>query len=120
MSESSAPTVPPQSANPMKSPTYPQRIHVAERPALRTLLADAEARIAAAHQQYQTLLPGPKRDTCTFLLAQLAGARDQLADAVRRLPMEAGDLYAEDKHLLDNAAAALERVLVRWDAEIVG
>ena len=36
-------------------------------------------------------------------------------EAVRRLPGEVGALYVEDKHRLDEARAALERVIGRWD-----
>jgi hypothetical protein len=47
----------------------------------------------------------------------MLGARDQVADAARRLPSETGDLYEEDKHRLEQAVAALDRVLREWDAQ---
>jgi hypothetical protein len=46
----------------------------------------------------------------------MLGGRDQIADAVKRLPMEVGDLYEEDRHRLNEAVAALERLFARWDA----
>jgi hypothetical protein len=49
------------------------------------------------------------------MLHQMQGARDQIADAVRRLPMETDDLYEEDRHRLDEAVAALNRLFERWD-----
>ena len=44
----------------------------------------------------------------------MLGARDQIAEAVRRLPMEVGGLYEEDRHRLDEAVAALERLSRTW------
>ena len=44
----------------------------------------------------------------------MQGALDQIADAVHRLPGEVGDLYEEDKHRLEEAKAALDRMLARW------
>jgi hypothetical protein len=46
----------------------------------------------------------------------MLGACDQVADAVRRLPKETGELYEEDRHRLEEAVAALDRVLARWNA----
>jgi len=48
------------------------------------------------------------------MLHQMQGARDQIADSVRRLPMETYDLYEEDRHRLDEAVAALDRLFERW------
>jgi len=50
------------------------------------------------------------------MLHQMQGAQDQIADAVRRLPMETNDLYEEDRHRLDEAVAALNRLFERWDS----
>jgi hypothetical protein len=45
---------------------------------------------------------------------QMLGARDQIADAVKRLPLEVGVLYEEDRHKLEEAIASLERIFTRW------
>jgi hypothetical protein len=44
----------------------------------------------------------------------LLGARDQVAESVRRIPLETGDLYHEDKERFEQALAAFDRVLKRW------
>jgi hypothetical protein len=41
----------------------------------------------------------------------MLGARDQIADAARRLPGEVGELYEEDRHRLEEAVAALDRLI---------
>jgi hypothetical protein len=45
----------------------------------------------------------------------MIGALDEIADAIRRLPGEVGAMYAEDKHRVDQAVAALERLLKKWN-----
>ncbi len=72
-----------------------------------------EDRIAQARGQL-----GSKKDRAAAerILAQMSGARDQIADAARRLPMEVGDLYEEDKHHLEEAVAAIERLFTRWES----
>jgi len=47
----------------------------------------------------------------------MLGARDQVFDAARRLPGETGELYEEDKHRLEEAVAALDRVFKLWDLQ---
>lgn len=96
---------------PFRNPTYVQRIHVRERAQLRDLLNRWEARIAAARADLSKTANDPGR---TRLFVQMLGARDQLADAVRRLPQEVGGLYNEDHHLLTEAVNALERLFARW------
>ena len=59
-----------------------------------------------------------KRPRLVFLLVQMIGARDQVADAAKRLPGECGDLYEEDQHRLHQAVAALDRIERQWKAEI--
>ena len=51
------------------------------------------------------------------LFHQLLGVRDQLAECVRRIPLETGELYAEDNERFNQAAAALDRVWQRWEKE---
>jgi hypothetical protein len=93
------------------NPSYPQRVHLGERPALEALLRSWDERIIAARAELPTR---SDRAAAERLLVQMDGARDQIADAVRRMPMEVGDLYAEDKHRLDEAVHALERLFDRW------
>jgi hypothetical protein len=101
----------PTTVDARRSPSYPQRIHIRERPVWRAVLSEWEGRIAEARRQFESK---PDRAAAARLLAQMDGARDQLADAVKRLPMEVGDLYAEDHHRLENAVQALERCFARW------
>ena len=98
----------PNPGNAERSPTYPQRVHIRERPQWQALLASWDERIAAARGSVK----GTGDDARTFL-ARMAGARDQIADAVKRMPMEVGDMYEEDKHRLEEAVAALERLFAR-------
>jgi hypothetical protein len=104
-------------ANPWKNPSYPQRVHAHERPHWEGILASVEERVAAAHQKLNALGNSPRRASFDRLYAQMLGARDQVADAVRRLPGETGDLYEEDKHRVEEAVAALDRVARQWDAQ---
>ena len=106
--------VPSQPAHPQKSPTYPQRVHVRERAQWQAVLKTWEDRIAEARRSLDSRGAGhPAHDR---LYAQMLGARDQIADAARRLPMEVGELYEEDKHRLEEAVAALERLFDRWES----
>jgi hypothetical protein len=101
--------------DPRFSPTYPQRVHLKERPALEELLRKWDARIAEASQKFTAVTAGPADESKRKLYFQMLGARDQLAEAVRRLPMETGHLYEEDRLRLKEAVAALERLFKQWD-----
>ena len=103
-----------QPVSPLKNPSYPQRIHLSERAHWQEVLRSCETKIAEARRKLDAVKPGPERAERERSHAQMLGARDQVADAVRRLPMETGDLYAEDRHRVEEAVAALERVLSRW------
>jgi hypothetical protein len=96
---------PPLKSNPSKNPSYPQRVHIGERAHWLSVLAEWDAKIAEAEK-----LGGSGPDS-ERKFAQIAGARDQIANAVSRLPMEVGEMYAEDKHKLEEGVAALERLL---------
>jgi hypothetical protein len=110
-----APGVSP-TANPYKSPTYPQRSHFHERGALEERLRSYEERIQAVRQDLDGLGSHPRRADYERIYHQMLGARDQIAEAIRRLPLETGALYDEDKERYEQAAAALERAFVRWEA----
>jgi hypothetical protein len=99
------------------SPSYPQRVHLKERSQLIALLNEWKERVAAASQQLAAMPEGPARAARQKLYFQMGGACDQIAEAVRRLPMEVGHLYEEDKLRLDEAVAALERLFRQWEAE---
>ena len=98
-----------------RNPSYPQRTHVRERGQWQAVLDRWESRIAAARTD---LARAPGDPTRIRLFAQMLGARDQIADAIRRLPQEVGDLYHEDHHRLDEAVAALERTFARWTSSV--
>jgi exonuclease VII small subunit len=106
-----------QPVDPRKNPSYPQRIHAGERPHWDGVLKKCDERIATARQKMNVLGNSPSRSAYEYLFAQMLGARDQVADAARRLPMETGDLYEEDKHRLEEGVAALDRVFKRWDSQ---
>ncbi len=108
-----------QPADPYKNPSYPQRVHLRERSHWQGVLKSCEDRIATARQKLSRLGNGPHQAVFERLYAQMLGARDQVADAVRRLPMETGDLYEEDRHRAEEAVAALDRVFQRWEAQQV-
>jgi hypothetical protein len=103
----SEPAAPTTERDPSRSPSYPQRVHIRERAQWQAVLADWDAKIAAATAR------GFKGADSARSLVQMAGARDQIADAVKRLPMEVGEMYEEDKHRLEEAVAALERLMAR-------
>jgi hypothetical protein len=105
----------PVSVDPRKNPSYPQRVHVHERAHWQQALAQCEEKIAATVPKLSALNSNPKRAAFERLFAQMLGCRDQVADAARRLPMETGDLYEEDKHRLEEAVAALDRIVKKWD-----
>ncbi len=98
-----------------KSPSYPQRVHTKERGPLNELLRGWEKKIAQAKQKFD-LLPKdhPERTQYERTYGQMLGARDQIAYAIQRMPVEVGDLYEEDKHRLDEAIRVLERLFKKW------
>jgi hypothetical protein len=102
--------------DPWKSPSYPHRIHAGERPRWQAELKKWDDRVLVARRDLERSSPADPAKQKLF--AQMLGARDQIADAVRRLPGEVGDLYEEDHHRLTEAVAALQRLFDRWGAKI--
>jgi hypothetical protein len=102
--------------SPFRSPTYPARAHFDERPALEARLRSFEERIRAAEQRLSGPGNDPRRAEEGRTYHQLLGARDQAAEAARRLPLETGTLYEEDRERFDQADAAFERVWRQWEA----
>jgi hypothetical protein len=106
----------PRPAVTFKSPTYPVRTHFAERAELERQLGSIEARIQAVRRQLDALGMRPDRSGPERYYFQMLGARDQVAEAVRRLPLETGALYEEDKERYVKALAAFERADRRWES----
>jgi hypothetical protein len=102
--------------NPWKNPSYPARTHWSERPVLEEKLRSWDRKIDALAQKLAVLGNRPERPAYERIYHQMLGARDQLAEAVRRLPGEAGALYHDDQERLRNAESALERLTRQWDA----
>ncbi|GAC1467634.1 MAG: hypothetical protein NVSMB9_09430 [Isosphaeraceae bacterium] len=109
----SAPT---RAVNPYKNPSYPQRDHIHERLHWQGVVTSCEEGIANTRAAIAALGPeAANHPTMERLYAQMIGARDQVADAARRLPGETGDLYEEDKHRVEEGVAAMERVRRQWE-----
>jgi hypothetical protein len=110
--------VPTAPADPRKNPSYPPRVHVPERARWQAVLRACDERIAP-YLQKMTVVGAASPDRARFerLYAQMLGARDQVAVAVKRLPLETGHLYEEDRHRVEEAVAALDRVFKKWDAQ---
>jgi hypothetical protein len=100
--------------DPFHNPTYPQRVHILERPQLEQALRSCEERLVPVFKKLNALGNHADRPAFERLYHQLLGARDQVAEAVRRLPLETGGLYHEDKERFEQALAAFDRVLKRW------
>ncbi|MFO0910575.1 MAG: hypothetical protein U0794_19885 [Isosphaeraceae bacterium] len=117
LSEGLVPPAPVQPSGPFKNPSYPQRVHAHERPHWLAVLAACEHKVADARTKLESLgSNAPERPRFERLFAQMLGARDQVADSVRRLPGEVGGLYLEDLERLEQAVAALDRVIAAWEA----
>jgi hypothetical protein len=114
--ESTEPSPPARTSAPWKNPSYPARTHWDERAALEQKLQLWDQKIGAAAQKLAVLGNAASRASHERIYHQMLGARDQLAEAVRRLPRETGALYHEDKERLAAAEAALQRLVQRWDA----
>jgi len=111
-------TIPParvETPNPLKNPSYPQRVHLHERAHWLQVLSQCEQRLRQAQQRLAVVGPGPDRERFERLFSQMLGARDQVAESARRLPTETGHLYTEDRHRLEEAVAALDRIAKAWD-----
>ena len=102
--------------NPVKNPSYPQRVHFAERQPLEEKLREWDERIAAIGRKLAELGSHPKLEVYECLYHQMQGSLDQMSEAVRRMPLETGTLYDEDRQRLASAEAALSRLFQRWEA----
>jgi hypothetical protein len=91
------------------------RDHFHEAAELQKALASAEERLRLARQKLTALGSHPSQATLTLLYHQMQGARDQIAESTRRLPLEAGALYHDDRGKFVQAVAAFDRVWQRWE-----
>ena len=108
-------TNPPVPADPLNNPSYPKRVHLGEKAHWESVLKACEEKLTTARQKLKVLgANAPERPAFEKLYAQMLGARDQVAEAARRLPGETGGLYEEDHHRLEEAVAALDRLVKRW------
>ena len=104
-------------ADPKQNPSYPQRVHLSEKPHWQSVLQKVEDALVVARQKLNVLGNDAKRPAFEKIYAQMLGSRDQIAQAVKRLPLETGHLYEEDHHRVDNAVEALDRLFQKWDAQ---
>ena len=96
------------------NPSYPKRTHLHDRARLEEALRTADDRVNSAFQKLSALANDPRKADFVRLFHQMQGARDQIADAVRRMPLETGSLYHEDDERFQQAVEALDRTWQRW------
>ena len=113
--ESKTPATSSSTTIPERNPSYPLRTHFGEKTALESTLHSWDEKIAAFGVKLSVLGASPGRAGRERLFHQMMGARDQMAESVRRMPLETGSLYVEDAERLRNAEAALVRLAKRWD-----
>ncbi|MGP0061972.1 MAG: hypothetical protein ACLQGP_00035 [Isosphaeraceae bacterium] len=102
--------------SPFKNPSYPPRVHFHERAALQESLRGCEERLKGIRQKLDTMAYHPQKAAHERVYFQMIGARDQVADTVRRMPLETGSLHEEDKERYEIALAAFDRAYRSWDS----
>jgi hypothetical protein len=105
----------PRSTDPFQNPTYLVRDHFLERAELEQTVQACSERINSARQKLESVAKHPQKASLVRLYFQMLGARDQLAESARRMPLETGTLYHEDKERYEQAKAALDRLWRNWD-----
>ena len=105
----------PAKADPFRNPSYPKRTHYDEQKPLQETLRSWDQKLEAAARKLQVLGVSKDRPALERLYHRAMGARDQLAEAARRLPRETGALYDEDHERLKMAEAALVRLAKQWE-----
>ncbi len=103
--------------DPFHNPSYPKRAHFAERKALEDTLRGVDERMAKVAKKLAVLARDPRLAEFTRLYHQMMGARDQIAECVRRIPLETGELHHEDRERLDQAVSAFERVVRQFESQ---
>lgn len=99
--------------DPRHNPSYPAKIHAYEGPHWQAVAAQARDQVETARAALEGMAAEARLDKLR-MYHQMLGALDQIQDMARRLPGEVGDLYAEDLHKLDQARAALDRLVTRF------
>jgi hypothetical protein len=97
------------------NPSYPQRVHLHERARLDEALQKCDERLNSALQKLNVLANHAQKEVLVRMFHQLQGARDQVAEAARRMPLEVGGLYHEDEERFKQAMDAIERIGGAWD-----
>jgi len=82
---------------------------------LEKAVRSCDERIRSAREKLSSVGNHPKQATFVRLYHQMLGARDQVAESRRRMPLETGDLYHEDKERFEQAMAALDRLWRSWE-----
>jgi hypothetical protein len=104
----------PKRTEPFRNPSYPQRVHFHEQAQLEETVRSWDAKI----EELGSSLPQPgsnqDQEARHRIYHQMLGARDQLAQAARRMPLETAGLYDEDHELFRLAEAALGRLVQQW------
>jgi hypothetical protein len=100
---------------PFRNPSYPVRDHFAERAKLEDALRIATERVDAARRTVLAGAGAARTAEAVRLYHQLLGVHDQLAECARRMPLETGALYDEDRERFTQATAALDRTWQRWE-----
>jgi hypothetical protein len=105
-------------ADPFHNPSYPERTHLLDRAQLEIALRSCDERVKSALQKLNALRSHEQKSLYVRLYHQMQGACDQAAEAARRIPLEAGELYHEDQERFQQAMDALDRVWQRWEKAI--
>jgi hypothetical protein len=102
------------------NPSYLKRTHYHEKDKLEETVRTADAQLGSMRATLDALASDPRHAEAVRLYHQLTGARDQIAECARRLPLEAGELYDEDKERYEQAVAAFERLRLKWAGSVAG
>jgi hypothetical protein len=91
------------------------RVHFGEKAALDASLRACDEKIRTVEQKLTALANDPRRAEFERAYYRLLGARDQVAETVRRLPLETGELFDLDKERYEQAVRSFDRVYQLWD-----
>ena len=105
-------------SSPIATPAIPSATISRNEPGSKRLCARARSGSTAARRKLEAGAGLAGNADAVRLYHQLLGVRDQIAECVRRMPLEAGELYKEDKERFEHATAALERVWQRWEMKV--
>jgi hypothetical protein len=80
------------------------------------IVRSCQEKIRITEQKLASIASHPRLGEYKRIYFQMLGACDQVADAARRLPLEAGVLYDEDHERFEQAVQAFDRVNRLWEA----